>query len=104
MKMLSKKAVQRLLSVLMIFALCISVGVTAQAVPKIQKEEPFPEGMTEEERNKEEKKRQKQIYDMPVQTNEIPNWPLWRWKTAQRKIRLCFLMTAYLFSSPEIPP
>ena len=75
MKMLSKKAVQRLLSVLMIFALCISVGVTAQAVPKIQKEEPFPEGMTEEERNKEEKKRQKQIYDMPVQTNEIPNWP-----------------------------
>lgn len=75
MKILSKKTGQRLLCACIIFTLCISMGTTAYAVPQIEKEEPFPEGLTEEERNEEEKKRQKEIYELPVQTNEIPGWP-----------------------------
>lgn len=75
MKIFSKKTGQRLLCAFVIFTLCISMGMTAYAVPQIKKEEPFPEGMTEEERNTEEKKRQKEIYKLPVQTNEISGWP-----------------------------
>lgn len=76
MKSLSKKTVRkRWLSILLIVVLSVGMGMTAYAAPQIAEEEPFPEGLTQEQRNEEEAKRQQAIFDMPVQTNEIPGWP-----------------------------
>lgn len=75
MKSFREKIGQRFWGAVLIFVLCISVGITAYAAPQIAPEEPFPEGLTEEEKTQEEVNRQQAIYDLPIQTNEIPGWP-----------------------------
>lgn len=67
--------IQRFLCALVLCVFCISMGITAYAAPQIAPEEQIPEGLTEEEKQQEEANRQQEIYDLPIQTNEIPGWP-----------------------------
>lgn len=66
---------KRLLSVMLIVALCLGMSMTANAAPQITPEEQPPADLTKEELQAFQTQQLQKYYDMPIATNDIKGWP-----------------------------